>query len=108
MKTIILFLLFSFLSFQGVYSQISPVNPTNNVEKEIDIKLFPNPAQDVLHIESNHVIDLIKLYNRQGEVVFQTIPRDNQITLTSLTSGFYLFCAYINGVKVKKGILKKV
>ncbi len=107
MKTAILFLLFSLLSLQGVYSQVSTFK-ANTLENETTITLYPNPAQDVLYIKSNQTIDLVKLFNQRGEVVFQSIPEDNQIALTCIQSGFYLFCAYINGVKVKKGILKKV
>jgi len=33
--------------------------------------------------------------------------KDNRIDVSKLKDGFYLFCAFVNGKRIKKGILKK-
>ena len=108
MRATILVLSLFLLFLQNAYSQVSDSNPTHTVDAKIDVLIYPNPVQDILYFDAEYPVEYIKLFNQKGEVVFQTIPEDNQIILTTLKSGFYLFCAYINGVKVKKGIIKKV
>ncbi len=108
MRATVLVLSLFLLFFQNAYSQVSNPNPVQTVDTKIDILIYPNPVQDVLYFDAEYPVEYIKLFNQKGEVVFQTIPEDNQIILTTLKSGFYLFCAYIKGVKVKKGIIKKV
>ena len=44
---------------------------TSNSNKEIQI--YPNPAQDKLFINSDGKITNIKIYNLQGELVFESI-----------------------------------
>lgn len=109
MKTTLLFFLLSLLSIQGIYSQTDDANNKIVItDKDIHISLYPNPVENILFIKTTQPIECVRLYNKQGVIVLQSTPVDNQISLVNLESGFYLFCAYVGGVKVKKGILKKV
>ncbi len=75
---------------------------------EVRVKLFPNPVRNQLHFESDSTIEQVCLYNKQGVLVYQLHPMNNEISVAEIPSGFYLFCAYTGGKRVKKGILKKI
>ena len=111
MKSILFLIVLILLNAQVINAQL---NARQNqdlsfIEKETSVKLFPKAARDVVYINSELQIDLIKLCNKKGDVVFQATPEKNHITLSKeIKKGFYMYIAYVNGVKVKKGIIKKV
>lgn len=94
------------LSF-SIYSQNEQINTSQNFENEIEFSIYPNPAKDIVYIKSNQKVEYIKLYNKQGKPVLKSYLKDNKINLSRLDDGYYLFCAYINGKRIKKGIIKK-
>jgi hypothetical protein len=110
MKTI-LFTLLALLSFQFSNAQLSANNndKLNLIKKETAIKVFPKMPSNLVYIESSQTVDYFTLCNKKGETIFKTTPVNNKVKLpVELKNGFYLYEAYINGVKVKKGIIKKV
>ena len=57
-----------------------------------NIRLFPNPVQDYLHIESSSIeIMQVRLYNQLGQLidVFPVVNRNRGINLGHVESGFY-------------------
>jgi hypothetical protein len=57
-----------------------------------NIRLFPNPVQDYLHIESGSIeIMQVRLYNQLGQLidVFPVVNRNSGINLGHVESGFY-------------------
>ena len=96
-----------FLLSISIYSQTNEFTTLQSSASEIEFSIFPNPAKDIVTVQCNQPIEYIKLYNKQGKQVLKTVLKNNEINLTGLKDGFYLFCAYVNGKKFKKGILKK-
>jgi len=72
-----------------------------------DVKLYPNPANDIIRIESNSAIENIIIYNTTGQII-KRIHIDNSdkiaINTASLKSGFY----YIRVSTEKESLLKKI
>lgn len=54
----------------------------------VDVKLYPNPAQNVLNIETTVEIKTIEMFTIHGQKVLET--NQNQIDVSILTSGMYL------------------
>jgi hypothetical protein len=57
-----------------------------------NIRLFPNPVQDYLHIDSGSIeIMQVRLYNQLGQLidVFPVVNRNSGINLGHVESGFY-------------------
>ncbi len=112
MKTLsILFVIF-FLGTQSLTAQEQKQQIKSNIITSLDniddARFNPNPVFNTLKFNSNQTIDMISLYDNNGMIVLQQVPKDNQIALNTLKPGFYLICAYCNGKRVKKGILRKV
>lgn len=102
---IILLTLFFILFSTFAYSQTNQLAHLRTTE--IEINLYPNPAKGIVHVQCNEPIDYIKLYNKHGKQVLKTFVKEQTIDLTSLENGFYLFCVYVDGKQIKRGILKK-
>jgi hypothetical protein len=73
------------------------VTATNETALAEAIKIYPNPVQDLLHIdlnEFNQAIHRIKLYNNLGQEVLSTTLELNQksliVPVTNQTSGYYI------------------
>jgi len=72
---------------------------------EINLSVFPNPAQDFLHIESTQAMDQIIIYNLQGRLVQKTPLQAlyNTIDIQSLQTGNYLYQILKKEQVIKKG-----
>lgn len=67
------------------------------------LQLYPNPANNALNIEANFPLQVILIYNQQGQVVMKVIAGQNQkiaIPLTQLAKGIYT-------MQVGKGDVKR-
>ena len=53
--------------------------------------VFPNPAHDVLNVESEQPIVVLSLFNAMGQNLQNWMPSDNtvQLNLSDLPSGVY-------------------
>ena len=68
----------------------------NNLNNEYDIKLYPNPADDILSINFNldtRIPDFVRLFDYYGNVVYENRNIDLQnlkIRTSELASGMYM------------------
>ncbi|NPD44137.1 T9SS type A sorting domain-containing protein [Lentimicrobium sp. S6] len=70
--------------------------------------IYPNPFEDLIHIESseNNDIDLLKIYNHQGQLV-KEVKEAKRVNLGELKSGVYLIQVYSKGNSFSKTIIKR-
>ena len=67
---------------------ISPRMSTTDISAEKNIKIYPNPVTDVLHIQSKSEINLVEVYSMNGQKVTET--KENYIHTASLKPGIYM------------------
>ena len=69
----------------------TPTGIRTDANGEPMIAVFPNPAQEFLKITSAEVIDMVTLYNAQGQQVAQHVIRSRAgvIDIAALSSGVY-------------------
>jgi len=70
----------------------------NNESQTKDLKIYPNPAQTLLTIESDFIPDNLFVVSLEGRILFSESPLTNvsKIELTTLANGVYL-------VRIQKG-----
>ena len=73
------------------------------------INIFPNPANDLITISSDKLIEAISLYNVLGQEVISSRPNNNNqtIDIASLNSGVYIIKTTIAGATSSSRIVKK-
>ena len=57
-----------------------------------NVRIYPNPANDILYIESTLNIEQVGVYDISGRLLkqFSTINKDHNISINDLVNGIYL------------------
>ena len=72
-----------------------------------EAKIYPNPANDVLHVEGSEVI-LVEVYNIMGQSVLSVNENFKSINISSLQNGIYFVRLKTNdGEKTVKLVIEK-
>ena len=79
---------------------------TKSFDKEILVKAYPNPTNDIVTvtIPNEFVLEKIEMYNSLGQFVAQYTK--NTISLQNLASGNYFLKIYTSGCTTTKKIIK--
>ena len=75
-----------------IFTEIQYDSLTLNFESNLStnkIDLYPNPANEILHLSSTHLLKKIMFYDLSGKLVLETEPTQD-IDLTNLKPGTYL------------------
>ncbi len=107
MKTQTLFLLI-FLFGTLLASAQETTKKYHNQNPGEPVKISQCVVRNDLQIICDQAVDFVTFSDRNGRIVYQASPVDNKISIQSLDTGFYLLDAYVKGVKVKRGIVKKI
>lgn len=74
----------------SMINDLSCTNSTTNFAKaEKNITIYPNPATDIVTIETTEIIENIQIYSTLGQLVFNSEAIDNQLDISHLKSGIY-------------------
>ncbi len=83
----------------------------SNVEEEllskVSIDLFPNPANEILNIESELDLSKYTLVNIFGQTINEGILTGNEVLINHLSSGVYFITFELDGVPVSKKFIKE-
>jgi len=78
-----------------------------NTKQENQINIYPNPANDILKIETNEKLLNIRLFDNLGRTQITNTVNDNHINISSLKSGlYYLQIETLNGRQETHKIIK--
>ncbi len=61
-----------------------------NNARDLEVKLYPNPAKDQIQVQCKASITSIKLYCMNGQLIQSDFSGSNQIKLTPLSKGIYV------------------
>ncbi len=71
------------------------------------VKMYPNPVQNVLSIQSQLPITGVEVYSLLGELVLQRPPNYSRIYVGDLNPGIYMVKIRSNQYSVTKKLIKK-
>ena len=69
---------------------IIPSISIDNIRTKSSLKIYPNPATDVININFDNKIDYIEIYNVSGQKVFETQNNKNSINVSEYPTGIYV------------------
>lgn len=81
---------------------------TNNLKAD-KVKVYPNPARNVVNIETVEVAEKIKVVDMNGRTVKNIVPNQNRekVDLTSIETGIYIIQVYSLGELTSYKLIKK-
>lgn len=90
-----------------VTSFLSGLGFRNKYLGELSVKIWPNPVQDMLYVESPHPVTLA-IHSMDGKLIYRQMQQQ-QADLSTLSSGVYLLSIFNNeGVLIRsQKLLKK-
>lgn len=56
---------------------------------KVSVKIYPNPIENILNIESAESINEFKIYSLDGKLILNEKASKNQINLSELSPGAY-------------------
>ncbi len=71
---------------------------------QITFTIFPNPTQDVLNIDSQEVIDWVRIYSINGSLIKET--SNSSISVSELSKGLYFAQINAKGNTITKKFIK--
>ena len=85
----------SFYAFKtegGLMSHLAFSNPNgiNETANNIALRVYPNPVSNELSIESSTKLDLVRIFNLNGQKMFESKAVNNKINLSKLAAGVYV------------------
>lgn len=69
-------------------------------------RLYPNPIQSTLYVESDQQVDKLIFYPLTGKTLLEKIPNKNQVTMEDLSPGMYVVKLILNGRQYYERIVK--
>jgi len=80
---------------------------TTNENDLVEIKLYPNPTSSFLNISTVTENTLVKIYNMQGQTVYNGEIKNNSLDVSNLPVGSYMLEIDFNNSKVTKHFIKQ-
>jgi hypothetical protein len=80
-----------------------------NEEDQVTLRVYPNPAEDILNISYNGSNATMKIIitDMSGKTVLNTITRNKQVDVTNLATGIYSMQAVANDIMYQTTFTKK-
>lgn len=74
-----------------------------------EFKMYPNPANDIVNLSSNSVIENITVYNTLGQIVSRQTSSSNEVSInvSGLSKGVYILTAQVGNELVRKQFIKE-
>ncbi|MFY7711017.1 InlB B-repeat-containing protein [Tenacibaculum sp. MEBiC07804] len=79
----------------------------NDEKFKVPFKLYPNPVEDIIHIESKEIVEKIKIYNVLGKEVVSSTMSNESINVSSLSKGLYFMIIETTSGKGVRRFIKK-
>ena len=95
--------------YEGFLAYIGTSIPSTTFETEVtkDIMIYPNPSQDVVHIQSADPIREIMISDIAGNIMYRSTTSLQQVNLQDFPSGLYLLKIQTKQGSVTKRIVKE-
>ncbi len=83
------------------------VTISDNINDTVSpFSLYPNPAQEVLYIETVQHIDMLTILNTKGQIVLTTDGHQKSVDISNLAGGIYFIELTVNGQKMVTKFIK--
>jgi hypothetical protein len=71
---------------------------SNPDEVSGSFKIYPNPAKDVLYLETNQIMDRVSITDLSGKRLFNTDGQVDKLDISTLHPGIYMLTVEHQGI----------
>jgi len=75
------------------------------IETEKSINIYPNPATEIINIESKKIINKIKITDQLGKIILEKIY-SKTLNINNLDKGTYIITLYLENKEIIKSFTK--
>ena len=87
----------------GIERELSTGIITNKMTKDLNVKVFPNPANSIINIKSIHEIKCVEICDLSGKIIMKTFNPKSGVDISSVQKGVYfLKISLDSGIVVKQ------
>ena len=91
----------------GIERELSTGIVSNTMTNDLNVTVFPNPANSIINLKSIHKIKSLELCDLSGKIIIKTIHPQNSIDISSVQKGIYLLKISLDSGIVVKQINKQ-
>lgn len=92
------------MRYESYFVRFDAVNAVERVEFSQDLRIYPNPTDGILHIDSN--LTDVEIFDLMGRSVYRASTVTSAIDLTNLNAGTYIFVANDDTNRVSTKLIK--
>ena len=92
------------MRYESYFVRFDAVNAVERVEFSQDLRIYPNPTDGILHIDSN--LTDVEIFDLMGRSVYRASTVTSDIDLTNLNAGTYIFVANDDTNRVSTKLIK--
>jgi hypothetical protein len=94
--------------WKSINKELSAYNQEIASDKDLSLRLYPNPVHDVLRVESTEKVSTVSVYDLNAKIVLQTNNIERGINLSKLPSATYVVkITSDSGMKEERVFIKK-
>jgi len=92
--------------YDNLYLHNTQVLSANEFVKN-SVRMYPNPAKEILNIASENTIESIEIYNTLGQRVHEQHSGNDVVNISNLAKGVYILTATSGNQTIRKQFIKE-
>ena len=93
------------IDYVRVYKD-APLSIDDSFNTVSDIKIYPNPTNNIINISSKSTMNSIALYDIYGKLMIKQNTETASIDISTFSNGVYFLEIYSNNTKEVKKVIK--
>jgi beta-glucanase (GH16 family) len=91
------------IDYVRVYQNTLSITEENT--NESDLKVYPNPAVNVVNLESSQVINQVDVFDLSGQLLLSEKEETNVLDISAVKTGIYILKVYSNGIIINRKLV---
>ncbi|WP_292892040.1 family 16 glycosylhydrolase [Nonlabens sp.] len=91
------------IDYVRVYQNTLSITEENT--NESDLKVYPNPAINVVNLQFSQAIDQVDVFDLSGQLLLSETEETNSLDISAVKTGIYILKVYSNGIIINKKLV---
>ena len=91
------------IDFVRVYQNTLSIAEENT--NQTDLQVYPNPAINVVNLESSKAIDQVDVFDLSGQLLLSVTEETNLLDISAIKTGIYILKVYTRGIIINRKLV---